>query len=743
MSKTRKDSFCFVLGSAGRFKENMLPTYADIMKHYLWIRQELLWQKNGKDPSTSEVSDIVLEDVKNIWNKTTIPTVSDQQIKHLIKTFYMKYKTLKKSKNHIKRLKVQAFRKNAEQKLFDISICKCSLQPCKCKIKVPITERDFLNDQRTERKMCIGSVDIKETRKFNLKLNKKINTPTTTQKCNESENINGPSTSVIKFEADSDIESIEVEKKGISTRKLITPEEVPNNLKEKQELTKQMRLSLPMVASVCDRIGISDRSAAMLVSATLHDIGLVSSANPTKVVDRCKVRRERQKLRSKLQNFSGASIRSLYFDGRKDKTLIQEKEGGRFYRRTISQEHIVLLEEPNSVYMGHVTPNSGSAENIRKSIINFLNIKSIDLTHLIAIGCDGTVTNTGHKNGIISQIEKYVGHSLHWFICLLHMNELPLRHLFQDIDGSTTGPKQFSGEIGKELNNCEKNAIVEFNRIQTDVLPKIAYYELSSDQKYLYDICCAVTNGHIEKELANRNPGKLCHSRWLTLANRLLRLYVSTKNPSQKLILLANFVIKVYAPTWFEIKLKPAVKDGPVHFFNIIRKCQYLPDNLKCMVQKVLQRNGFFAHSENILLAMIEDESSEIRKLGLKRIADCRKAVPASDVRTFTIPKINFSAKCYYNLINWNETIYEPPITKKIGLKDLEEMISTNEKNNFPSFPCHTQAVERHVKLVTEASLAVVGAENRDGFIRSRIKSREEIPKFGTKMNFFVNNSAT
>ncbi|KAK4873060.1 hypothetical protein RN001_015089 [Aquatica leii] len=63
--------------------------------------------------------------------------------------------------------------------------------------------------------------------------------------------------------------------------------------------------------------------------------------------------------------------------------------------------------------------------------------------------------------------------------------------------------------------------------------------------------------------------------------------------------------------------------------------------------------------------------------------------------------------------------------------------------NNVPEeieilkFPCHTQAVERCIKLVTEASSLVCGAEARDGFIRARISSRTAMPKFNTKSEFF------
>ena len=50
--------------------------------------------------------------------------------------------------------------------------------------------------------------------------------------------------------------------------------------------------------------------------------------------------------------------------------------------------------------------------------------------------------------------------------------------------------------------------------------------------------------------------------------------------------------------------------------------------------------------------------------------------------------------------------------------------------------PCHNQAVERHVKLVAEASMLVAGFERRDGMIRQKIKSRKLMPSSNTKKRF-------
>ena len=52
-------------------------------------------------------------------------------------------------------------------------------------------------------------------------------------------------------------------------------------------------------------------------------------------------------------------------------------------------------------------------------------------------------------------------------------------------------------------------------------------------------------------------------------------------------------------------------------------------------------------------------------------------------------------------------------------------------------YPCHTQAVERGVCLVSEASSQVTGQKARDGFIRQRIHARKELKRFATKKDFY------
>ena len=57
--------------------------------------------------------------------------------------------------------------------------------------------------------------------------------------------------------------------------------------------------------------------------------------------------------------------------------------------------------------------------------------------------------------------------------------------------------------------------------------------------------------------------------------------------------------------------------------------------------------------------------------------------------------------------------------------------------NGF-KFTTHHQAAECCVKQVTEAAAAVVGQERRDGFVRARVHSRQQMPMFKTKKDMLA-----
>ncbi|GBM67532.1 hypothetical protein AVEN_139311-1 [Araneus ventricosus] len=262
---------------------------------------------------------------------------------------------------------------------------------------------------------------------------------------------------------------------------------------------------------------------------------------------------------------------------------------------------------------------------------------------------------------------------------MLHANELPLRHLILEMDGCTKESHSYSGAIGLLLKDCEKTPLVKFDQIDCTLQPvdlKVTK-KLSTDQQYLYRICLAIKDGSCSSRVIDSSPGKLSHALWLTIANRLLRLYIGTPSLSQNLIILVKCVMLVYAPMWFEIKMKSNCPYGAPHFWKMISLARQLPDNVKQIIYKVFSNNAYFAHPEHLLLTMLHDSRKHIRELAVRRILAARdkKTKNSGGLRFFKLPKLNFEAADYIDLIDWsNCVVTKPPLTMHIKDKDLKEM---------------------------------------------------------------------
>lgn len=113
------------------------------------------------------------------------------------------------------------------------------------------------------------------------------------------------------------------------------------------------------------------------------------------------------------------------------------------------------MREPNSVLLGHIVVHEHNAAAVTQHLIQFFTDKEIPLDELIAICSDGEPTNTGTSGGIIRRFEEHLGREVHWAICLLHFNELPLRHLYNHIEGSIAkGPRAATGPLARKLDIC-------------------------------------------------------------------------------------------------------------------------------------------------------------------------------------------------------------------------------------------------------------------------------------------------
>ena len=131
------------------------------------------------------------------------------------------------------------------------------------------------------------------------------------------------------------------------------------------------------------------------------------------------------------------------------------------------------------------------------------------------------------------------------------------------------------------------------------------------------------------------------------------------------------------------------------------------------MAKPVVQRNAFMAEPGIMLCAMLESSSSSIRAKAVETIKNLR-AKPQKKprkkilrgIRSLQVKQLDWEAFSWIDMINWKVGVHEPNIIECLTMEVLDATLE--EPYSFPSFPVHTQSVERAVKLVTEASHQVL-----------------------------------
>ena len=406
---------CPIFGAPKDFVR-MLPTYEDVIRCCAHERWRIGSETDGnKEPCFSVIAESVALKIENLYFDASIPSVSHKRVCDMIHTYHGKYRSIMKNIKRVERSKttrenVEKFKMEAKR-LFDISACKCTIfSECICpkECKVPVNEQAFLTDQRTKRKMLIGSVDVRETKRLKKR---QIRKEEETIRLAKQASAASYSSYSVEYEDETEIEDVmevETEEDQQDTKDDASYTFASRYLQHTL-LSGQMRLKLDHTALVSQRYGVSNRATAAITSSVMQDLGLISDSDTSLVTDRNKIRRKKSRINKEIVSKSNENLpilSGLYFDGRHDKTLTTEPLESKQFQKTILEEHYSIVSEPGSTYMGHVTPQSGSSLDISNSIYEYVtNVLLDDFSNLIAIGCDGTVVNTGAFNGVIRMLE--------------------------------------------------------------------------------------------------------------------------------------------------------------------------------------------------------------------------------------------------------------------------------------------------------------------------------------------------
>ena len=450
-------------------------------------------------------------------------------------------------------------------------------------------------------------------------------------------------------------------------------------------------------------------------------------------------------------------IQGIFFYGKKDLTKILKfnEETGNFHPFQINEEHYTLTQEPEGKYLHHFTPmpsrkdengkndkNDLPAKKIAEGVFEWINIHGATES-LAVIGGDSTNTITGYKGGAIYHVENMIGHKCHWSICMIHTNELPLRHLIEKLDGKSNSSVGYSGPIGKLLPKVHDFPVNDNFMVMSDgedliELPQDVISSLSTDQHNCYLLVKAIKTGDLDMKLKNRKCGPLNHARWLTTGQALMMLWIRYHGLQGETLevfkLIIKFVLQSYFKLYFDIKVKHKLVDGPNHTVTSLRILRSQDEKTQEIVKKCVASGAYHAHPENVILSLLASENKEDRIFAIDQIWKLRGSneFGSMDIRIRKTPNINFNATSLTNLIFWDKIkCYEPVFTCKYSKNEL--LMFKDSPMIAPDFPIHTQSTERVIQVVSKAAQMVYGDEKRDGYVRGMIAHREVFPVMHSK----------
>ena len=267
---------------------------------------------------------------------------------------------------------------------------------------------------------------------------------------------------------------------------------------------------------------------------------------------------------------------------------------------------------------------------------------------------------------------------------------------------------------------------------------------LNDDQLYFYKLWVALSKGNETagkahnqpKELWERYPSKVHLARWANTAAAIMRLFAQRHLPAEDLQYLVNYIVNVYAPMFFIIKVHCHITMGArLYFLGIQLSKECLAKRGFKFVKRYFEINSYYGHPESVLLAAVYDDDKKVREWAVRKIIDAREYWNdhPNHFRQFKLLNgdlLDYDAKHYANLIKWEnlplEEYADPPMLREYSIPQLWRHADQTEPIYLPNVPVHSQAVERAVQRTSLAAETCIGYENRQVKILALIQDREK-----------------
>ena len=520
---------------------------------------------------------IVAAEVINIWQQTGIPTIRLDHIEDHLLEVHAQWNHLKKNmqRRTTKQIANESELSSKFDKLFDIATKDAEKQ-------ITLSFKEFITDQRQDRKMCLAGLDKVRSQKENQKTKRKELSEIFRQKTKQqneklfatcsSANISFSDSSVVSEELDS--ESSTVHYNHVRKRKLSR-----SNIHG--SITKHVGILSKEVCSSLDRSKCSDRQAVHILAASAQSLG----HNISEVtLSRNSLQRARSANRERTAiyvktSFEPKKTLTVHWDGKLLPDLLGQEK--------VDRLPVIVTGTDTDQLLGVPKLTSGTGKAQAEAVITCLSEWNI-CDNVKGICFDTTASNTGCFNGACVLIERALGRNLLHFACRHHIMEIVLEKVFTalKITSAASGPdiaifKRFkskwflidhssydtAGEVPEVA--LFKDRTLEF------ALEKLKKCQPRDDYRELLELTIIFLGGTPARGIHIQAPGALHRARWMSRVLYCYKIWIFRaqfklkKTEESALFQFLLFVSDVYVKAWFEA---PLATKAPVNDLLFIKQ---------------------------------------------------------------------------------------------------------------------------------------------------------------------------
>ena len=545
-------------------------------------------------------------------------------------------KQKKRSRNHKVKLKLG----DVLNKIFDVAK------------EVPDREIKFYEDQQTVRKMFIGQVDQEVTQVLNEEAEREEAKQVENARLEESRARNAQ---VMKEREDREAEKKKerFKKVGWKDLELEDSEDEEVLIKKRRRMSKDETEHLGNFLAHGERFQVSETALSAIYN--LQKEQLESDHRLTQ----SQIHRKKQTMRiKKVKTFENEKVTAIGFDERIDWTKMEAGVGVNGHKRFVKlkQEHCVVITYPEAEFAGHVVPRDGTGASLGTDINQFTLDRKIawkDIKYLVSDGCEKML---GWKTGVHATLEKIHGVPFGRIICVFHHIEKSFECVFLLYTGHTSSPGSYSGGIGKMMKgDIHKLPLADFQVLPNPVLLTLldqiseeTFRSFSNDHQIFFGLLRIAITGEVVERWLIMKIGEMITSRFTTTEVRVVRLWLSTNNPSFEHTRVMSYIVNVWGPVFAQIKQYNLFIEAPrallLEVMLTAKHCSY-PE--RTLLSSSMSPNGQMAHPESVLPSMLASTNPEERRRAVDIIFSIREQGPRvwdapTGVRPFKVHKSIF-----------------------------------------------------------------------------------------------------